>query len=77
MGVVGDYKRRSVEKQGMIIMKGDGNLMSYFACANCKSILRNIETVRRADGKVLQLLTCRDCDHKWKEIWLRPTNANN
>ena len=65
------------EKLGKMITKVDGNLMSYFGCANCKSILRNIETFRRADSNVLHLLTCRECDYKWKEIWLRGTNPNN
>ncbi|HTH21735.1 MAG TPA: hypothetical protein VL854_05925 [Nitrososphaeraceae archaeon] len=66
-----------MEKQGKMITQADGNLMSYFGCANCKSMLRNIETFRRADGNVLQLLTCIECDYKWKEVWLRGTNPNH
>jgi len=53
------------------------NRMSLFGCAKCKSNLRNIETLRRADGNVLQLLTCNECDYKWKEVWLHGTNPNN
>jgi len=60
-----------------MIIKIDGNSMSYFGCAKCKSTLRNIETFRRADGNVLQLLTCCECNYKWKEVWLRKTNPQN
>ena len=66
-----------MEKQRKMITQADWNLMSYFVCANCKSMLRNIETFRRADGNVLQLLTCIECDYKWKEVWLRGTNPNH
>ena len=65
------------ERPEKMIARSDGNSMSYFDCAKCKSTLRNIETFRRADGNVLQLLTCTECDYKWKEIWLRGTNPNN
>lgn len=52
-----------------MITKIDGNSMSHFGCAKCKCTLRNIETLRRADGNVLQLLTCCECNYKWKEVW--------
>jgi DNA-directed RNA polymerase subunit M/transcription elongation factor TFIIS len=67
----------AVKRSEQMITKFHGNSMSYFGCAKCKSTLRNIETFRRADGNVLQLLTCTECDYKWKEIWLRGTNPNN
>jgi DNA-directed RNA polymerase subunit M/transcription elongation factor TFIIS len=69
--------RVDLEDLGKKNAKIDCNPRSYFACAKCRSISRNIETFRRADGKVLQLLTCTECDYKWKEIWLRATNPNN
>ena len=67
----------AVKRSEQMNTKFHGNSMSYFGCAKCKSILRNIETFRRADGNVLQLLTCTECDYKWKEIWLHGTNPNN
>jgi len=67
----------AVKKREPVITKFDGNPMSYFGCAKCKSTLRNIETFRRADGKVLQLLTCSECNHRWKEVWLRKRNPQN
>jgi len=39
------------------------------ACIRCKSILKNIDTIRRADCSVLQLMTCNKCNYKWKELW--------
>ena len=64
----------AVKKHEPVIAEIDGIPMSYFGCPKCKSTLRNIETFRRADGNVLQLLTCRECDYRWKEIWLREIN---
>ena len=55
----------------------DAIIESYFKCANCQSNLRNIETFRRADSKVLQIITCSNCNYKWKEIWLRGANSKN
>ena len=55
----------------------DAIIRSYFKCANCQSSLRNIETFRRADSKVLQIITCSNCNYKWKEIWLRGANSKN
>ena len=64
----------AVKKRGPLITKIEANPMSYFDCAKCKSTLRNIETFRRADGNVLHLLTCRECNYRWKEVWLREIN---
>ena len=50
----------AVKRPEQMITKVDGNPMSYLGCAKCKSTLRNIETFRRADGNVLQLLTCKN-----------------
>ena len=51
------------------IIKRDKDATLYQACIKCKSIQRSIETIHRSDGNALQLITCTDCDHKWKEIW--------
>jgi DNA-directed RNA polymerase subunit M/transcription elongation factor TFIIS len=60
----------SVERPGDIAVKPSENIKCEFACVKCKSVLRNIETIRRADGNALQLITCNKCDHKWKELWI-------
>lgn len=49
-----------VKRPGEIVGKPNDAMMSDFACARCKFILRNIETIRRADGNVLQLMTCTE-----------------
>lgn len=51
-----------------IITKKD-NITIYQGCIMCKSILGSIETIRRTDGKILQLITCAKCKFKWKELW--------
>ena len=67
----------AVKSSEQMITKFHGNLMSYFGCVKYKSTLRNIETFRRAHGNILQLITCTQCEHKWKEIWRHGTNPNN
>ncbi|MGA9744826.1 MAG: hypothetical protein WBQ16_09430 [Nitrososphaeraceae archaeon] len=64
----------AVKKRGPLITKIEANPMSYFDCAKCKSAIRNIETLHRADGNVLHLLTCGKCNYRWKEVWLREIN---
>jgi len=68
-GVVSDH---SGIKNTMVDCKS----RSYFGCAKCRCILRSIETFRRADGNVLQLIICNNCNHKWKEIWICKTKSN-
>lgn len=45
------------------------NITIYQGCIKCKSILGSIETIRRRDGNALQLITCAECNFKWKELW--------
>lgn len=66
----------SVERPGDIAVKPNEPIRSEFACVKCKSVLRNIETIRRADGDALQLITCSKCNHKWKELWIRGAGLN-
>lgn len=47
------------------------DIIDVSGCSNCKSILRSIETIRRADGSALQLVVCGVCKHKWKELWIQ------
>lgn len=77
VGVSGDLIKGAVmEHSGNKNTKVDCNSRSYFGCANCGCTLRSIETFRRADGNVLQLIICDNCNHKWKEIWLCKMNSN-
>lgn len=46
------------------------DIIAVSGCSKCKSILRSIEILRRADGNALQLVTCSDCNHEWKELWI-------
>ena len=66
----------SVERPGDIAIKPSEATRSEFACVKCKSVLRNIETIRRADGNALQLITCSKCNHKWKELWIHGIGLN-
>jgi formate dehydrogenase maturation protein FdhE len=54
-----------------IIRKIGIDIKSFSGCAVCKSVLRSVESIRRSDSNILQLLTCNECNHKWKELWVR------
>jgi hypothetical protein len=53
----------------LLIGKIDTKLL--YGCSVCRSYLATIESIRRSDGNVLQLHTCNECNHKWKEFWLQ------
>lgn len=42
-----------------------------YGCSVCGSVLATIESIRRNDGNLIQLHTCNECNHKWKELWMQ------
>lgn len=50
---------------------------SLFTCTVCRSILRSVEPIPRSDGNVLQLVTCTECNHRWKELWTTPSPSDS